>query len=396
MSDELTKLISTAPSFLQPKLVLFLSVDIVGSTAYKQTSHSNKPTDDPVEPWVTMVTHFYRDFSTNFITECQKFERLYKNNWIGEWKDPALPSLWKAAGDELIYCVHLTDHRFSVLFVSAWVEAIKAVRPILQTYSTKLNLKASSWLAGFPVNNTEVILGLGKSNGISLAGSHNTASDQNMLKLHRHYSEYSEALSTGEVVDFIGPSLDIGFRLGSLATTRRMICSIELAWQICKALEDKNVRSVRDLAENCKDNASVFHISERQILKGVLDGISYPVIWIDIGEHKEFNSVEDKVFANAPRLTEETAKYCQAFVESCNMDYLSLPFIVNDHHSEPKDSYIQKYKKLLSKWEKVLKDHEDATPNESQETTERLTTRDHAVIKILKKRLERKITKQTK
>jgi hypothetical protein len=162
LDNEFGNLLSSAPSFLKPKLNLFLSVDIVGSTAYKQTSRAHKPADDPVGQWVQMVTHFYRDFSITFLTECQKFDVLYKEGWDGEWHPPEEPTLWKVAGDELIYCVTLTDHRFSALFVSAWVSAIKAVRPMLQSYSPKLNLKASAWVAGFPVNNTEVVLGLGK------------------------------------------------------------------------------------------------------------------------------------------------------------------------------------------------------------------------------------------
>lgn len=313
-----------------------------------------------------MVTHFYRDFSTSFLTECQKFEQLYKSGWNGVWVEPEKPHLWKAAGDELIYCVKLLDHRHVALFISAWVEAIKTVRPVLSTYSHKLNLKACAWLAGFPVNNTEVTLEVGKPNGVSLAGSHNTAANENMLNLHYYYSAADKTQGGSMVVDYIGPSLDIGFRLGGYATPRRFICSVELAWLICRALEDKTVRSVRDLAENCKDNASVFHVSERQVLKGVLDGVPYPIIWIDIGEHKQFNEVEDQVFANAPLSSKRVIEYCEAFIESCNVDYLIRPFIKDEAQSSPSESYVQKYEKLLAHWQKVLKDHEDATPKESE------------------------------
>lgn len=336
-------------------------MDIVGSTAYKQTSRATQASEDPVEKWVTMVTHFYRDFSIKFLTECQRFESQYSQNWEGKWRTPEEPSLWKVAGDELIYCVTLTDYRFAALFLAAWASAIKSVRPTLQQdYSKKLNLKASAWLAGFPINNTEVIIGLGKHNGVSLAGSHSTASDENMLKLNKYYSEKDAESRLGEVVDFIGPSLDIGFRLGGFATPRRLICSVELAWLVCKALNDKSVRTVRDLAENCEDNDRVFHISERQALKGVLDSVPYPMIWVDIGENNVFNKIEDGVLGAAPLPRDNVIEYCEAFISSCDVPYLFLPFIAGE--SSPDIKYTQKYEMLLSKWDKVQKDHEDASP----------------------------------
>jgi hypothetical protein len=204
--------------------------------------------------------------------------------------------------------------------------------------------------------------GVGQTHGISLAGSHSTASDQNMLKVNKYYSAARDPSAVGEVVDFIGPSLDIGFRLGGLATPRRLICSVELAWLISKALDDKKVRSVRDLAENCEDNSSVFHISERQALKGVLDGVPYPIIWIDIGEHKGFNKIEDDVLGSGPLTRVAVVEYCEAFIESCNVDYLFLPFISG--RMNPTTAYVKKYEKLLSKWQRVLEDHEAATPKE--------------------------------
>lgn len=367
LTEELSDKFEKAPSFLKPKLKLFLSVDIVGSTAYKQTSRAQKnPENSPIEPWVLMVTHFYQDFPTHFLTERSKLESIYRNSTEG-WVLSEEPSLWKAAGDELIYTITLTDSRHAVLFIAAWVAAVKSVRKMLaEQYSNKLTLKATGWLAGFPVANSEVYLGLGEVQGGTVAGSHINAADQNMLKLNELYKKENKPVVFDSIydkrfVDFIGPSLDIGFRLASYATPRRFVCSVELAWLVCEALGDDKVRKAHDLAENCSDNIKPFHISERHLMKGVLDGIPYPIIWIDTGEHKEFNSIEDEIFNNVPVEKDKLTRYCVSFITSCNADHLFIPFI-SGKTGKPSEQYLSRYAKLLGHWEKVHKDHLEAIP----------------------------------
>jgi len=52
-----------------------------------------------------------------------------------------------------------------------------------------------------------------------------------------------------------------------------------------------------------------------------------------------------------------------------------LPFIKGE--ATPSAVYLQKYERLLDKWQKVLKDHEDATPKDDSVTkeTETATTK---------------------
>lgn len=371
MIAKLTKLTAGAPQFLHPKLRLFLSVDIVGSTAYKQAHHSVKAGDpiQPIEPWVGMVTHFYRNFPIIFFTEYEKFKDKYSRKGIENWVQPSSPTLWKAAGDELIYTITITDYRQTALFILAWQDAIKQFRRTLKGFSKKLNLKGSAWLAGFPVNNTEVIFDFNRMAGESSAGSHFDASDENMLNLFSFYTEKNGVDSNSTIIDYIGPSIDIGFRLGAFSTPRHLICSVELVWILCQALKDRTIKSICDLSENCEENSKVFHFSGRHLLKGVLDGVPYPIFWIDIGEHKNFNSAEDKISNCPPLETNAVEQYCEEFIDSCEAEYMIRPFSLGKHtppHHLRSDGYLEKYNLLLTHWSKIYASHLASIPQTAE------------------------------
>lgn len=101
---------SDLPLFLQPRLRLFLSVDLVGSTALKQSSRLPLPSPESGfaesgggPHWLAPISDFYLEFAEIFETSwrqhCEKTELS-----TGE-----APSLWKANGDELIYVKDLSN-----------------------------------------------------------------------------------------------------------------------------------------------------------------------------------------------------------------------------------------------------------------------------------------------
>lgn len=74
-------------------------------------------------------------------------------------------------------------------------------------------------------------------------------------------------------VDVIGPSMDIGFRISKFASDRKFVVSVEIA---------------RILSENANNHLSIY-VDGVEELKGVLNGIAYPIIWIDMNNGNPTN-----------------------------------------------------------------------------------------------------------
>lgn len=161
------------PAFLRPQLRLFLSVDLVGSTALKQGVRFplSAPEDSSSwsrsgSEWFTAIAGFYRNFDREFKSAWKSYSE--SNVAAKGWVPGDRPELWKANGDELLYSKRISEVHQVVATVAVWITALRRYRKQLQQHGSPLDVKASGWLAGFPVNNSEVILDLseeGNSDG---------------------------------------------------------------------------------------------------------------------------------------------------------------------------------------------------------------------------------------
>ncbi|XDD49665.1 hypothetical protein AB3N59_14875 [Leptospira sp. WS92.C1] len=249
----------THPS-LNRKVLLFLSVDIVGSTEYKNKSETQNN-------WLRFFTTFYKDFPITFY---KKFEEINNPNL-------QKPEIWKSLGDELIFRVEITDHISAKDTVRAFSQALFSYSLSIRT--TSLALKGSAWIAGFPVINAEI---------------------------------YSDEEGK-QVVDYIGPQMDIGFRISKFASEYKFIISIELLL----------------LLSATTDSYFKFFLEEPQILKGVLKNRPYPIIWM-----KNENAVENNLFKllnkhNEECKTAELNDYCKSFLNSAGKPFM-IPFLKFD------------------------------------------------------------------
>lgn len=91
-------------------LRLFLSVDLVGSTAFKQSHQTAFKAEDksPLnisEPWFGPIAQFYREIERLFAREWQTYVDVLSKR-VG-WPTGPAPQLWKSAGDELLYVKEL-------------------------------------------------------------------------------------------------------------------------------------------------------------------------------------------------------------------------------------------------------------------------------------------------
>jgi hypothetical protein len=93
-------------SFLRPRLRLFLSVDLVGSTALKQKQNNPEESSEqeaikPYDlPWMRRMVQFYQRTDTLFVEHWGKAVNNMKGVGIS---DDVECEIWKSQGDEIIY-----------------------------------------------------------------------------------------------------------------------------------------------------------------------------------------------------------------------------------------------------------------------------------------------------
>ncbi|WP_428680640.1 hypothetical protein [Sphingopyxis sp.] len=199
---------------------LFLSIDMVGSTQFKA-----RFTGQGSQGWLETFRNFFCNFPLMLAGQVG-FE------FIDSDSTPAI-DVWKAMGDEVIFVAEPASAE----------EAVSILRALLRTmtlYERKyferlpLRLKGTAWLVEFGEQNIELdIAELSAGDGA------------------RH-------------IDYIGPDIDLGFRLSKFARASSLVVSLDLMEQLLGAPN-------RDLLS--------LHLLGEEELKGVMFGRPYPVVW---------------------------------------------------------------------------------------------------------------------
>lgn len=198
---------------------LFLSVDMAGSTQFKA-----RFTDGG--SWLNT----FRTFFTNF--------PLMLAGQIGfaflEEGDTPSVEVWKVMGDEVIFVASPTSAEELVNLLLALLRTMNAYE---ERYfqDLPLRLKGTAWLADFSGPNIELeIPELSGGDGI-------------------------------RAMDFIGPDLDLGFRVGKFARPECLALSFDIADLLLGAAN--------------ADQIALYLIGAEE-LKGVMFGRPYPIIWM--------------------------------------------------------------------------------------------------------------------
>ena len=98
---------------LRPKLRLFLSVDIVGSTAFKHSAKLNAN-----QQWLGFFVSFFTEFNGAFQKARIALRKKLNRQPVDE------PKLWKSLGDELVYVVELKQGADTAFYIAAFREAV--------------------------------------------------------------------------------------------------------------------------------------------------------------------------------------------------------------------------------------------------------------------------------
>jgi len=272
-------------------LYLLLSVDVAGSTAFKNQYSKDKAT----EKWMAFFSDFYQYFDDMFQQSLNKKGLKAR--------------LLKTLGDELIFSHKLKLSEDITFILDIFIKIINKFRKEIHANSFPLELKGNAWVCGVPLLNLPITKANNKTKEL-------------------------------EVIDFIGPQMDTGFRISKYSSVEKFTLSADLAYILAK-LKD----------EDCFDKD--IHYLGKKELKGVNNGKPYPIFFLytpndEISAFDKAINHKDKNIDPA-----ELIKYFDEYIYKTSDSF--QPFIINDKENiinRPPDKYQDQIRQMQDEIEK--------------------------------------------
>jgi hypothetical protein len=311
--------------FAEPKQILFLSADLVGSTALKQKKRKVSPLNvhhPDTQEWASTIQFFFNDFSRcldeHWSIRSLEIEKL-RNKALVDTRLGSKPILWKMIGDELVYRKHVRNRHQVKETVDIWINAI------LQLYGNfrekrnnpEISIKCTAWIGEFPIQN-KILL------GAQLSGQPGSLEQGCAARLVALQDFESKPVGKGLEIDFIGPAIDIGFRLTKKATPRKFILSIDTIFlYVLSELSGK-------LKKTPSSRDAKIHYDGAEALPGVLGGLPYPLFWIDMIDPSTSEALSDGFRDVKPiDSPQEILDFFDAFYKE-QKSYIDTPYITTD------------------------------------------------------------------
>jgi len=295
---------------------MFLSVDLSGSTAFKNSDSGEDRLDGAAPKWVTVFQQFYTDFPAFFRTEYQQ----QTNGTVG---NDGCPKLWKAVGDELVFCGKISNKKAGAVALSSFINTLHRYREILRASGVNLDLKGAGWLAAFPEPNRAVQLRRANGNPDLLSASE-------ALEKCADESPFD--------YDFLGKAIDTGFRVAGSAKPEQFVLSVQLARLLANTTPGFGF-----------DHAIRF--DRPRSLKGVNRDEPYPILYIDTMIHlptEEARKQERQLLGeDAAPDREQLAKYLEAYCKVVGTEEIMLPVDNNGKQTGLPESY-SRHKEMIA------------------------------------------------
>jgi hypothetical protein len=320
------------PAF-HPRLKLFFSADIIGSTAYKQPLDILR--DDPRKHgrWAGIIQGFYKTVKEVFAEHWQTAANRLLVKPGQATKDTHLgppPRFWKTIGDEVVFWKELTNSTQVWLAIACWMKTIESLRDYFDQVAddpgSSLDVKSAVWMAGFPVRN-KVILDISSSR----------APIKVLSDALRAFYAGNESVDA----DFIGPGIDVGFRVTGLASARKMSISLDVAYALAKTqsdIMDLHLDPAEYFPGKAGSTRSEFvdrlrvYYSGSEPLKGVLGGIRYPKFWISVLARDSLEAARVALYTEDHGQKVDWVRlqsFCDHFYND-RRKFVARPFIVGD------------------------------------------------------------------
>jgi hypothetical protein len=247
---------------------IFLSVDLVGSTAFKGGIGDTKVDYSAHPLWVEEIRKFYQEFPA---TVRKRYSQLTNGADLDHLCDHQ-PLVWKTIGDEIIFCCRIRSADHLVCVVHSFMQSLSDYGRVLDARDKYLDVKGAAWLAAFPAPNVTVEV---------FQGPEDFTEDLAQSDLP---SEELEILADNDPhkFDFLGKGIDCGFRLAKYSSSDKLTLSVELALALCDAANSEGTRFIGQ-----------FNYLGREELKGVIGGRPYPIVTIDTERNPNRKKVID-------------------------------------------------------------------------------------------------------
>jgi hypothetical protein len=211
----------------KPAVALFMSADLAGSTAFK--SQAQGDADSPV--WLEAFEAFFREVPLIMMGQIAAAFAM----------EDEVPhaGVWKVIGDEIIFMAHpKTPREAQLLTVAFYRTVVNYDRKIFERWP--LRIKGCCWAAQVSHRNREIEI-----------------------------PEMLGADADQVYVDYLGPDVDVGFRLASCGGRGQLIVSSNLVQLLASLEEPEGIR---------------FHYIGRKVLKGVYSGRPYPLFLMTMAD----------------------------------------------------------------------------------------------------------------
>ena len=307
----------------RPHIRLFCSVDLIGSTAHKNTTVDAESMQRDgrkilVPNWVNSLSTFYESFSQIFLKHCNALHIDKKDR----------PEFYKSIGDELVYQCQINCSEDAARVVKAFTCAVNEFN---LNNADELGVKGACWIAGFPINNTIVDAAV-------------------------YITEKRED------VDYIGPSIDAGFRISKNADRMKVILSVDTVYL---------------LAHSAQTLITSFRYDGVEEYKGVLNKMSLPTIWIDTEFNKHPNLIEEFDYEkrkSASRVIDrdQAVEICETVFKNTVGTWLVKPYLKDD---EKFQDMPEVHKDIYRKIKEIIDSEDDRVRRVSTNAEEKIEVR---------------------
>lgn len=317
-----------------------MSVDLVGSTAFKSKYGEVRDPKEPYPIWLNRTKNFYRLFPQILVTHYGEFlSVLAGSNSFKEYP----PQVWKTVGDEIIFCVRLISLEHLACCIRAFIKALATYGKSINSLEAELDVKGCAWIASFPAPNVTII------------SASRTTIDKLITEVGGQLYEEDEIqadIRPGSY-DFLGKQIDTGFRISKFAQTHELALSVDLAWLLTLLRQ-------RDLID-CH-----FTFRGREALKGVISGVPYPIITVQTErsvKRRELDALERTVAGVGFAEHIGLRNYLHSFMEQ---HLIEIPII--SMHNEPfASANLPKcYSDLRDAWDASFKEDKEKEKNQAE------------------------------
>ncbi|WP_162561352.1 hypothetical protein [Methylobacterium terrae] len=306
------------------RLRLFLSVDLVGSTAFKSKHADRREENEPYPVWLNRTRSFYRHFPQMLNKHYNEFLGVVEHrNAFSEMA----PKIWKTVGDEIIFCIRIICLEHLSYCMKAFVRALSSYGEAINRQEKELDVKGCAWIVSFPAPNATVLSPSGASGDMRQTEIGAQLDEADEIKADFNPREY----------DFLGKQIDTGFRVSKFAQSHELALSIDLAWLLTLVRH-------RDLVD------FNFLYKGREALKGVIGGIPYPIITIQTERsvhRRELEALERSVNGTGFAEPFGLHKYIYKFME---INEIEMPILKAFGESIESEELPICYKNIKSAW----------------------------------------------